>query len=135
MAYTLNGTDLGIVKSERHGLSGSLEAFPTPFSESFDAYVDDYNGVLRTISVSGEYYSTTRANIINNFIKPIEALKNGNQTSPVPFVSDFLDLGTGTHYDSNGGFMNVRVESFDWEIKGGSSLTCEYTIVLIEGDL
>jgi len=133
MAYTLGGTNLGQVKRERHGIKShdGMDIMPMPMSDSNSTLVFDYSGVVRTITIEGTYTDTSQANLMNNFIVPIEAMKNGDQTSPVTYHSDLLDASTSGQYTN--GNVSVYVDSFEWDYIEGEVLMIRYKIMMVEG--
>jgi hypothetical protein len=128
LTYTLNGVDIGQVTKENHRVGSDLDTEAYPMSESKDMEAIDAGNVLRRITIEGTVVDT-KTNIMNNFVQPIDALQNGDQ-SAVVFHSDAWDLTTAGNY-TNGNF-NVKVESFDFDIEEGMEAACKYTLVLVE---
>lgn len=128
MSYTLNSVSLGEVKKESHNVKSNLDTEVYPMSGSKDMEAIDEGNVLRRITIDG-HITDTKTNLMNNFVQPIDALQNGNQTSVV-YHSDIWDLTTAGDY-TNGNF-NVKVETFEWNYEEGIEGTIEYTLVLVE---
>jgi hypothetical protein len=129
MAYTLNSVDLGQVNKEDHNVASELDTEAYPMSGSKDMEAIDAGNVLRRITIDGRFIDTSKANIMNNFVQPIDALQNGDQQAVV-FHSDIWDLTTSGNY-TNGNF-NVKVDSFNWKYEEGRECAVSYTLVLIE---
>jgi hypothetical protein len=129
MAYTLNGINLGDIQKEHPDLSSSLDVETYPMSGSKDVEAIDEGNVVREITLEGVYSDTSQANIMNNFVQPIDALQNGNQ-AVVVFHSDLWDLTTAGDYTS--GNFNVKVKRFSWDYIKGENLKVAYTLVIVE---
>ena len=129
MAYTLNSVNIGDVQKEHHDLNSELDTETYPMSGSKDIEAIDQGNVVREITIEGIYSDTSQANIMNNFVQPMDALQNGNQ-STVVFHSDIWDLTTSGDY-TNGNF-NVKVKSFRWDYLKGENLKVAYTLILVE---
>jgi len=129
MSYTLNGTSLGDVSKENHRVTSELDTEAYPMGESKDMEAIDAGNVLRRITIEGTYVDSSKANLMNNFIVPIDSLHSGDQPSVI-FHSDFWDLSTTGNYTT--GNFNVKVETFDWDYEEGKECAIKYTLVLIE---
>lgn len=127
MADTLNNVALADVTSEDHRVYSDLDYQSFPLSDSSQAMIFDYNGVKRVVTLSG-VVTDTQANLMDNFITPIEALEDGNQLNTVVYHSDFYASGSG-----QSGNFNVKVDSFKWTKKAGTPTMVDYTITLFEG--
>jgi hypothetical protein len=129
MAYTINSISLGNVSKENHHVTSDLDTEAYPLSGSKDMEAIDAGNVLRRITIEGRVVDTSKDNIMNNFVQPVDALHNGDQQAVI-FHSDIWDLTTSGNY-TNGNF-NVKVDSFDWDYEEGSECAVTYTLVLIE---
>ena len=130
MAYTLDtNIDLGNVKRERQRKEADIDVWRMPLSDSNLALAFDFNGMLRRITVEGVYQDTSKANLMDNFIVPIETLLDGNQTAVV-YHSDLVDESTSGNYTD--GNINVYLENFEWDYVAGEVLKIVYRITLVE---
>ena len=127
MTNTLDGNDLGIIHSEDHQVFSNLSYESTPLGTSPEAFILDYEGVKRIITITGIYSADTKAELINDFVIPIENLQNGNQ-STVVFHSDLYDEGSGESGD-----FNVKVDDFKWKYMKDAVGKVEFTLRLLEG--
>jgi len=128
MTYTLNGIDIGQVQTEEHDVRSPLDTEVHPYSVSKDMEAVDEGNVLRKITVEGKVVDT-KANIMNNYVQPLDALQNGDQMA-ITFHSDMWDLTTvGDYTDGN---FSVKVESFRHKIHIGEETALTYTLVLVE---
>lgn len=116
---TLDGTSLGGCKTIAVDKLANIIALPLPTGDSDESEVFDMLGVVKNISLSGEYQDTDIATT-KAWVDSIEGIADGNQTT-VAFVSD----QTGT--------INVMVASVNtrWKIPG---FVVEYDIKLIQGN-
>lgn len=129
MTYTLDGTDLGQIQNENHRVTSELDTEAYPMGESKDMEAIDAGNVLRIITIEGIKVDTSKANLMNNFIVPLDTLHNGDQLAVV-FHSDFWDLSTSGNYQD--GNFNVKVKSFDWDYEHGKECAIKYMLILIE---
>lgn len=129
MSYTLNGVSLGDVQKEHTDVTSDLDTETYPYSGSKDIEAIDQGNVVREITIEGIYSDTSQANIMNNFVQPIDALQNGNQDI-VTFHSDLWDLTTAGDYTT--GNFSVKVKRFSWDYVFGENLKVAYTLVLVE---
>ena len=122
--------DLGNVYSERFPPKANLDHVTFPLSASSEAFVYDYNGVTRVITIKGRKGFDTLAEVWN-WIGSIDELINGDQ-NPRVFHSDGWNNSTtnGNYKDGN---FNVKIESFDPIVKEGIPLLVDYTLILFEG--
>jgi len=122
---------LGDVSKENHRVTSELDTEAYPMGGSKDMEAIDAGNVLRRITIEGTYVDSSKANLMNNFIVPIDSLHSGDQMAVI-FHSDLWDLSTtGNYTDGN---FNVKVETFDWDYATTDSGECaiKYTLVLIE---
>lgn len=129
ITYTLNGINIGDVQKEHPDKTSSMDTETYPMSGSKDIEAIDEGNVVREITIDGIYSDTSQANIMNNFVQPIDALQNGNQ-SAVVYHSDLWDLTTAGDYTD--GNFNVKVKRFSWDYVKGENLKVAYTLVLVE---
>lgn len=119
---TINSVSLGVVKVEDHSKNANLDENPMPLTDSNNAQAWDFNGVLREIRLEGIFAADNIANL-RTFVSNMEALINGNQTSPYDYASDF----TGT-------IFKVKVRSFRWIYSEASPLAIDYNIEFVEAE-
>lgn len=120
MTYQLASVDLGQVKTERHRQFSDLDYQAFPLASSSAAYVFDYQGVKRVITLEGTKHGTTAE--LEAFLNSIEALQTGNQLSAVVFHSDL--------HNTN---FNVKVDTFISVWEAGTPGKLDYTLTLFEG--
>lgn len=130
MTYTLNGTDLQEITSEKHTVKADLEQVKFPLSTTQEVQIFDYQGVDRVIRLSGIAYFSSLATMMDSFITPIESLMNGDQ-SPVTYHSDIVDNATSGDYTA--GNFQVKVDNFEWSYMDTGVLRVQYSLVLYEG--
>lgn len=132
MVYTLNGVNLGSVTSENYKVTSDLNILTFPLSKSKDTEAFDYAGVKRIITITGILSDTTVKNLMETYIVPFDQLQSGDQATVV-FHSDLYGAATTwENSDYNSGNINVKVQSFTYDYRGGSPLMVEYTLELIE---
>lgn len=115
---TLDGENLGIVTSESSTKDSSLMFFPIPVSDSDEAFVVDLMGTSRTLSISGEWVSSTKSVLIG-WKDAIEDLINGNQ--------DYMT------YSGELMTAEVQIQTFTWDYVAGDTQRITYTLTLMEG--
>ena len=119
---TLALNDLGYVRSEKHSFRSTLDVAGMPGADSSYTEIYDEEGVVRVITIQGVYKSTTQDGIYTGFIDNIQALMDGDQSTPIAFVSG---IGAGT--------IQVYIRDFDYEVDEGQFGRCNYTLTLVEG--
>lgn len=129
MAYTLDENDLGDVYDDRFPSKSNLDHVTFPLSGSKDAFVYDYNGVARVITIKGKKTFATKAELWN-WIATIDALQNGNQPIYVYHSDGWANSTSGNYTDGN---FNVKVDSFDPKVILSTPLAVEYILVMFEG--
>ena len=129
MAYTINNEDLGEVFDERFPPKSNLDHITFPLSASSEAFVYDYNGVARVITIKGKKTFTTKA-ALWDFIATIDALQNGNQPIYVYHSDGWANSTSGNYTD---GKFNVKIDSFAPKPILSAPLAVEYTLVMFEG--
>ncbi len=119
-APTLNGLALGNVQSLSNDKNGNIIPLSIPGGDSDVTETIDLLGVIRTITIVGNFTGTTAAN--KTSVEAIEALCNGLQSSSVNFVSD--EIGT----------ISVKVNRMrtEWPV-GTPSAIVNYVITLLQG--
>lgn len=129
MAYEIDGNDLGDVFDERFPPKSNLDHVTFPLSASSEAFVYDYNGVARVITIKGKKTFANEA-ALWDWISAIDILQNGNQPIYV-YHSDGWDKSTSGNYTD--GNFNVKIDSFDPKPILSTPLAVEYTLVMFEG--
>jgi hypothetical protein len=130
MTETLAGINLQQIDSYRPKDSADLEKEKYAFNTTTQTNIYDYSGVDRAIILKGTAYFDSRADLMNNFVVPIRALMNGNQ-SPVIYHSDLEDEATTGNYTA--GNIYVKVNNFEFEYIRGEVTKITYTLELWEG--
>jgi len=125
MAYTLNGTSLGVVRAVRFGTMERPFTMGMPFMDSNDTLVYSFEGVERKITLMGIFTGTKTQ--IDTFIDAIHALEDGQQGAGTGYT-----LASGATDLPNSLSIKVHLEdfSFNWVID--SPLTIDYTLKMIE---
>jgi hypothetical protein len=134
----------GTLQDESHKLTAGPDEFAMATTPSFGTYVYDFNGVTRTLVLSGVYVSSKQT-IMDSFVSVIENIMNGNQRGSF-FVSDSMDASTSAaawqsapiniKAQYNEGKIKVYIKSFDWKILMPATTdqsVCSYTLQLVEG--
>jgi len=130
MAYTLNGVNLGDVETERCPTKSEMEVIGHPMRGSSETAAIDIGQVTMRITLKGVFVGATRAEAMNNFVWPIKALENGNQSTVVFHSDAWDDTTTGDYTDGN---IDVKVEIFDPEISVENGVcVIRYTLELVE---
>lgn len=113
----------GAVSQVRWGSDAGVDSMAMPGSGSESAFLIDFNGVLRTLTVTGTWTGTTAQ--ISAQIQRIRALQDGMQ-SAVTFASTFIED------EANNAEIEVMIDRFDvtWSIPG---LSAVWSMTLVEG--
>lgn len=117
---TLNGNNLGTIQSESSTKESNLFIQPLPYSDSTDSILMDLMGTSRTITITGQKISSTKADL-TGFIQTIEGIQNGRQSSGT-YVGDF---------DTSS--KNVLIQSFSWTWNEADPQRIKYDLSLVEG--
>ena len=137
MAYTLKNAgvnsdvafEIGSIESERMIKNAEVETLPLPLSDSSSTILFDNEGVIRTITLTGQFTANSQADLMNNFILLVEGIVNGAQTlTKTTYHSDLYDAGTG----KDGNFTCI-LQSFSWAYSTQSKNIVDYDIVMVEG--
>jgi hypothetical protein len=116
---TINGFDLGIVKTERSSKDCNLFFSQMPKQDSDKAYLLDIMGTGRTITITGEFVGE-KETIISN-VENIEGIADGKQVGG----------------DYNGEIIsgkNVYIQTFEWDYVEGDPQRVKYNLTLLEGE-
>lgn len=120
---TINGVDLGEIKTETDSKSSNLFKQAIPFSDSDKTLLMDLMGAHRTITITGVKTGTTAQ--LNTFINNIEALQNADQGAGFNFVSSWRT--------TPGKDKTVLIEEFTHDKVEADENRVTYTLVLYEG--
>ena len=118
-SYSLGGTDLGNVQTERHRKDSQLFTMPMPKHDSDELVAIDLFGTTRNITVEGVLVGTTDA--IKTFIAAMEGYVSGDQVTR-SYVTATTTKGSYT----------VMVQYFDWTYELANINSLKYTLELIE---
>jgi len=124
---TLNTVDLGVVQSEEHNIEGGIDVQAMPGSPSSDADGFNFEGVLRTINVTGKYVAADNSaleswiNNWDNYTTPSSGLLNGEQLG-VQYVSALF----------NSRSYKVMVATFNYKANLSQPNTVTYAFTLKE---
>lgn len=118
----------GSIKSLSVDKLAGLDVNALPISDSDETFINDFNGTLKTITITGTLTPETSSVIspgsvtsVTDQINWIEALINGNQSS-----STFTSLTQSA--------IKVYIQRFNYQEEQGYSDRVTYTLTLLEGD-
>jgi hypothetical protein len=127
-AYTLDGVDLGNITEENIDKETYLTPMPGYMIDSAQAYIFDFGGCIRSITIDGVKTGTLSA--LQTFVQAIEALVNAHQdvTSGYPksYVNDLSGTGGAQ------GTIKVKVKNFTYRYTQGVPGEIRYTLKLLE---
>lgn len=118
MAYSLGGTSLDYVTSEKCIKQSGLYKQVMPTLDSNQTITIDLFGAERTIAISGKFVRDNVAALATISTTMLSKI-NGNQAT-ITYVSDLL------------GTVNVKVNSVDLSWVEGTTQILEFSIELIE---
>lgn len=140
MAYSLTNasgnsviTTFGTIKSENVKFVSNMVATPLYGTASSGAFVFDFGGAIRRITIEGEIIAakTGAGNTLSKMARELDALVNGAQDPnagyPLRYKSDTILNASDGQVE-----IRVKVEDTNWTIKEGRPRILEYTITLIE---
>jgi hypothetical protein len=127
--YTLAGIDLGQIQTDSSDQWSELQTNSYPLGDSRINTVDDYEGVKRIITLTGQITADTE-DALWNIIAQLDALQNGMQ-STVQLYHPKWDLTTTGNYQD--GIFNVKVQRFKVDYVNTALLLVKYTLTLYEG--
>lgn len=116
---TLKGIDLGTVIKEDHNYNCQLEVMNMPMSPSSEAFLMDFEGVARKVSIEGVKVFDSQSDL-KDWIDSITAILNGNQTD-IAYISELV------------GTIRVMIQTFRWMYQPGETVSCKYNLALVEG--
>ena len=118
MAYSLDGTDLGIVHYERVTKQSSVDVINPVMEDSDQAEAVQMFGPVKMIEIEGTKVSTTLSDL-QTFVNFLKGLDTGEQSAHT-YVSDL------------NGTITVAVQDVNWEWEGGSPFIVRYSIRMVE---
>ena len=114
------GVSLGNIKGEDHSLDSSITDWTIPTLPSSETMEYDTDGVMREITISGDYQAAT-AVLMSQWILTMEALENFGdaQSLNLPYrlaytLATFPSYPYTNWIGTTGRSLNVIVESFKW---------------------
>ena len=127
MVNTLNGISLGHISSIKPVKQEDVDQMALALDDSDQAILWSMSGAIRVFNINGIFTATTKASLMDDFVLPIDAIVNGDQ-SGVIFHFDLWAEGT-----AQTGNFTVMCNNFTWEAVEGIPLQIKYTISILEG--
>ena len=117
----------GEVENVKVSKQGQLDENPMPASDSSEAFVIDFNGVLKTITIRGVLYESATTRVDTSTVKTISA--------QMEWLFALVD-GAQDGYTFNSTFQSdktVYCRKVEFDEKSGEVTKAPFTIEFVEG--